>query len=81
MNAEQIKKIRENKECSNRVLARRLVNFKVNNVCGLSLDDLADSCEICDVIDTVEECLEGQDFEGAAEIVNTIDMDFIEENG
>ena len=61
--------------------ARALVSQRIGALIGLSIDDLADNCEMADAVDTVEELLESGDLDGAKEYVKDgIDLDFIEEN-
>lgn len=65
---------------TNREIARAAMNSRANSLCGLTLDDLADTCAMSDLADEIEGCLDNGDFEGAAEMVNTMDMEFLEES-
>lgn len=67
-------------EKTNREIARAAMNSRVNNLIGLGLDDLADTCQMSNLADEIEGFLENGDFEGAAEAVNSMDMEFLEES-
>lgn len=60
--------------------ARAMLNKRVQAVCGLSLDDLSDTCEISDTCDEIESFLEDGDIQGAKDCLKEIDLDFLAEN-
>lgn len=60
--------------------ARKLVNNRLVSYCGMGIDDLADNCEMADLVDTVSDALEADDMDGVKSALSEIDMDFIESN-
>ena len=60
--------------------ARALLNKRVAGLIGLSLEDLADTCEIADKVEEIASFLENGDISGAIECVKEFTLDDIEEN-
>jgi hypothetical protein len=69
----------------NRKAARALVNLKINKMSGLSLSELPDTAELCNIVDEVEEMIasDGYDEDNEIKISNylneQITNEFIEE--
>jgi len=64
-----------------RVVARELVDKHIQNFCGISIDDLPDTSELCDVIDDLEEVLSEDEFTAKQinNILSRIDFNFVQE--
>ena len=66
-----------------REVARLLISKKVFTVCGLSIDDLPDTGELCFVIDDLESILESYEvgsstIEDIKENLSQLDLEFLE---
>ena len=63
-----------------RKVAIKLVNSKIMNSIGLTMSDLPDTSELCDVIDELEELFDSNyTVQDIKSILDTIDMQFIED--
>ena len=64
-----------------REVSIRLINSRINKFCGLDMNDLPDTSELCDTIDELQELLETKNYtiEDIRNVLDTINMDFIEE--
>lgn len=61
--------------------ARAIVNNRLVRVCGMGIDDLADNCEMADLVEEVAGCLENGDIKEALQIAKeTVTFEFVEEN-
>lgn len=49
--------------------ARMILDQTINHILGISLDDLPDSCEICQIIDDLEEAVINMELERVGEIL------------
>jgi hypothetical protein len=66
-----------------REVAHLLANKKVYTVCGLSIDDLPDTGDLCFIIDELQMILESyqigsSNIEDIKEILGHIDLEFLE---
>ena len=60
--------------------ARALINQRINSLIGMSMDDLADDCEMDNMFWTIKEALDEGDLKGARGMAREITMEFIEDN-
>ena len=61
----------------NREKAIQIVDKRVNSISGMSVHDLGDTCEFCDIYDTIEDM---EEEEAIAYVKENVDMEMIEEN-
>lgn len=71
-------------------IARKIVNQKVSGMLmGMTLDDLPDTCEVCDIVDSLGETLEAHGYTGGkpneelkrevSSHLSDIDFDFLQD--
>lgn len=63
-----------------RQAARRLVDNKVSRLCGLGIDDLADTSLMDETVTGIEDALRDGDGEGIKNLLAEIDWNFLEDN-
>ena len=62
-----------------RQTAKNILDLKLISICGLSSDDLPDTCEIADIIDNIEAALlDGINQDDIKHELSQIDIEFIE---
>ncbi len=68
------------KKYSPRKAARALLNKRVYALCGMTLNDLPDTVEVCNLIDELEQCVAMNDIGNIKELIEQVNMEWLEEN-
>lgn len=60
--------------------ARKMVDMRLSAIVGLGIDDLSDTCQMADAVESVSVLLSDGDIKAAISEVKAIDISFVEDN-